>query len=293
MRLAVLSVLAAAALSAADIESEVQHGYADSNGVKIHYVTMGKGPLAVMIHGFPDFWYSWRHQMPELAKTHQVVAIDLRGYNLSDKPTGQESYDIKLLVGDVVTVVKHFKRDKAVIIGHDWGGAVAWFTAMFARDIVDKLIVLNLPHPRGLARELANNQKQQANSAYARKFQEAGAHTAMAAERLASWVRDPESRTKYVEAFKRSDFEAMLHYYKQNYPRAPYKEPATPLPQVKAPVLLIHGLKDEYLLSGALNGTWEWLEKDLTLVNFPDAAHFVQQDAAESVTRAIVAWLNR
>src|SRR5262245_52278849 len=92
-------------------------GFADSSGVKIHYVTAGEGPLVVMIHGFPDYWYTWREQMPALAKHFQVVAIDLRGYNKSDQPEGVENYTVDKLVGDVVAVVTHFKRDKAVIVG--------------------------------------------------------------------------------------------------------------------------------------------------------------------------------
>ena len=101
----------------------MKHGFANSNGVKIHYATLGKGPLVVMIHGFPDYWYTWRHQMEALAEDHQVVAIDMRGYNKSDKPKGVEQYDMKLLIGDVLAVVKHFKQEKATIVGHDWGGA--------------------------------------------------------------------------------------------------------------------------------------------------------------------------
>ncbi len=111
----------------ADVFERVEHGYAVSDGgVKIHYATLGKGPLVVMIHGFPDFWYSWRHQMAALAESFQVVAIDQRGYNLSDKPKGVEQYDMRLLVGDVAAVIRHLGRDKATIVGHDWGGMVAW-----------------------------------------------------------------------------------------------------------------------------------------------------------------------
>src|SRR5258708_10945489 len=120
-----LLILTSAAL-AADIETRVEHGYADSNGVKIHYASLGKGSLIVMIHGFPDFWYTWRNQMAELSSQFQTVAIDMRGYNLSDKPKGVDNYDMRLLVGDVVAVIKHLGRDKAVIAGHDFGGAVAW-----------------------------------------------------------------------------------------------------------------------------------------------------------------------
>ena len=275
----------------ADLHERVKHGFANSSGVKIHYATLGKGPLVVMIHGFPDYWYTWRHQMETLAEDHQVVAIDMRGYNKSDKPKGKEQYDMKFLIGDVLAVVKHFKKEKATIVGHDWGGAVAWGVAMAAPQICDKLIILNLPHMRGLARELANNPQQQKNSAYARRFQLPGAHLALTAKGLSGWVKDPKARAHYIEAFKRSDFEAMLNYYKQNYPQPPYKENTSPIVKVKMPVLMFHGLDDKALLPGALNDTWQWLEKDLTLVTIPGADHFVQQDAAQKVSRTMKLWL--
>jgi epoxide hydrolase 4 len=277
----------------ADFDSSVKHDYANSNGVKIHYASLGQGPLVVMIHGFPDFWYTWRDQMQALSANYQVVAIDQRGYNLSDKPKGVENYDMKFLVGDVAAVIKHLGKDKAIIVGHDWGGIVAWTFAMALPQMTDKLIILNLPHPRGLSRELANNPQQQKNSAYARNFQKEGAEKQLTAERLAGWVKDPKAREKYIEAFRRSDFEAMLNYYKQNYPREPYKEDTSPVVKVKMPVLLIHGLEDTALLAGALNNTWEWVEKDLTLVTIPGASHFVQQDASELVTKSIKMWLAR
>jgi pimeloyl-ACP methyl ester carboxylesterase len=276
---------------AADFETQVKHGYADSNGVKIHYATAGSGPLVVMIHGFPDFWYTWRHQMEGLADKFQVVAIDQRGYNLSDKPKGVENYDMRLLVGDVLAVIHHFGQQRAIIVGHDWGGAVAWTTAMYAPDAVDRLIILNLPHLRGLARELANNPQQQKNSQYARDFQKPDAASKLTPEALTFWVTDESSKPKYIEAFKNSDFEAMLNYYKRNYPKEPYKEDTSPVVKVKAPVLMIHGLKDWALLPGALNNTWEWLEQDLTLITLPNAGHFVQQDAADQVTKAMRLWL--
>ena len=289
------------ALSAdSDLDKRVEHGYADSGGVKIHYASLGpkkgdksKAPLIVMIHGFPDFWYSWRDQMEALSDTYQVVAIDQRGYNLSDKPKGVENYDVRLLVGDVAAVIKHLGRDKAIVVGHDWGGLVAWSIAMALPDMVDKLIILNLPHPRGIGRELATNPDQQKNSAYARNFQKEDAASKLKAEALAMWVKDPKAREKYIEAFKRSDFEAMLNYYKRNYPREPYAEDPSPVVKVKAPVLMIHGLKDTALNARGLNNTWEWLEKDLTLVTIPGAGHFVQQDASELVTRSIKMWLAR
>jgi epoxide hydrolase 4 len=267
-----------------------QDGFVDSGGVKIHYVTLGKGPLVVMLHGFPDYWYTWRDQMPVLAKTHQVVAIDLRGYNKSEQPAGVENYAIDKLVGDVDTVVKHFKRDKAIIVGHDWGGFIAWSFAMTRPERTDRLIVLNLPHPKGLMRELASNPQQQKNSAYARGFQAENAHKALTPEILAFWVKEPEARKHYIEAFKRSSMEGMLNYYKANYPREPYKDDRD-FPKVKCPVLMIHGLDDPYLLPAALNGTWQWLEKDLTLVTVPKAGHFVHRDATELVNQTMQRWL--
>ena len=280
-------------IAAAELDQRVEHGYADSNGVKVHYATLGSGPLIVMIHGFPDFWYSWRDQMEVLSDSYQTVAIDQRGYNLSDKPKGVENYSMSLLAGDVIAVIKHFGKDNAIVVGHDWGGAVAWTLALSRPEIVDKLIILNLPHPRGLARELANNPEQQKNSEYARNFQKDGFHKNLSPDGLAGWIKDPKAREKYIEAFERSDFEAMLNYYKRNYPREPYTENNSPVVKAKMPVLMIHGLADTALLPGALNDTWQWLESDLTLVTIPGAGHFVQQDASDMVTRSIKMWLKR
>ena len=292
-QLVVLLVLGLSATAGSDdsLHDRVRHAHADSNGVKIHYVTLGKGPLVVMIHGFPDYWYTWRHQMAALADSFRVVAIDMRGYNRSDKPKGVEQYDIKLLVGDVAAVIKHVGAKQATIVGHDWGGMVAWQFAMALPRQCSRLVILNLPHPRGLSRELANNPQQQKNSAYARAFQLPGAHKALSAEGLSGWVKNKTARAKYVEAFKRSDFEAMLNYYKKNYPRMPYKEDTSPVVRVQAPVLMFHGLNDRALLPAALNGTWKWVEKDLTLVTVPGAGHFVQQDASELVSRTMKMWL--
>lgn len=268
------------------------HGYADSSGVKIHYVTVGEGPLVVLIHGFPDYWYSWREQMPALAKHFQVVAIDMRGFNKSGQPEGVENYTLDKLVGDIEAVVRHFDREKAVIVGHDWGGMVAWTFAMQKPEMTERLVILNLPHPNGLMRELKTNPEQQKNAQYARNFQEPDAAKQVMPGMLAFWVKDKKAREKYIEAFKRSSVEGMLNYYKANYPRPPYEDiPEQDLPRVKCPVLMFHGLKDTALLPGALNDTWNWIDNELTLITIPGANHFVQQDAAETVTRNMVCWL--
>lgn len=275
------------------IERQVSHGYATNGGVRIHYAALGKGPLVVMIHGFPDYWLTWRHLMEALSTDHEVVALDQRGYNLSDRPKGVEQYDMALLVSDVAAVIRARGRERAIVVGHDWGGAVAWSFAMRHPEMTEKLVILNLPHPRGLGRELAHNPRQQAASAYARAFQQEGSHTNLTAEGLTFWITDASAKPRYVEAFRRSDFEAMLNYYQRNYPREPYAEDPSPLVKVQCPVLMIHGLKDTALLSPALNGNWDFVEQDLTLVTIPNAGHFVQQDAPDLVARSIRSWLTR
>ena len=285
----------------ADLFETVEHKYASHGDVKLHYVAIGdeSDPLVVMIHGFPDFWYTWRSQMAALQSDYRVVAVDLRGYNLSDKPEGVESYVMPLLVGDIQAVIASEERESAVVVGHDWGGAIAWNIAMTVPDAVDLLVILNLPHPAGLAREIANNPEQQKNSTYAFEFQKPDAHLGLTSQRLSGWVKDEDARKKYIEAFDQSSFESMLNYYKANYPRprADSAEQQGLLPEeitkVKCPVLMFHGLDDQALLPGALNDTWNWLEKDLTLVTIPGADHFVQQARPEMINEVLVDWLGR
>lgn len=267
-----------------------QSGFVDSGGVKLHFVAAGEGPLLVLLHGFPDYHYTWRDQMPALSKHFRVVALDLRGYNRSDKPEGVDQYKLDKLVADVAAVLDHFKQKKMVLVGHDWGGLIAWAFATQHPDKVDRLVILNLPHPNGLTRELANNPEQQKNSQYAREFQKPEAARVVRPELLVMWVKEPEARQEYLEAMKRSSIEGMLNYYKANYPREPYQA-GPPLPPVQCPVLMIHGLDDKYLLPGALNDTWKWVEKDLTLITVPGAGHFVHRDKPEFVTRKMLAWL--
>jgi pimeloyl-ACP methyl ester carboxylesterase len=293
--LLIAALLSTGSAWAQDVWSQVEHRYADSKGVQIHYATLGKGPLVVMIHGFPDFWYSWRKQMRVLADSnYRVAAVDLRGYNASDKPKGVESYAMPLLIEDIAAVIGAEGAKSAIVVGHDWGGVIAWNVAMQRPQLVDLLVICNLPHPAGIARELANNPQQRQNSAYALNFQKPDAHKQLSPERLASWVTDATALPRYIDAFGDSDFEAMLNYYKANYPKpdAPAAAPRE-FPKVKSPVLLFHGLKDQALLPGALNGTWEWVEKDLTIITIPESGHFVQQDAAAQVSTTLLDWLQR
>lgn len=301
MLLVVASLAMVLSVQAQTLFDQVEDRFVDNKGVKIHYVVTGQaqGPMVLLVHGFPDFWYTWRHQMSALSDRFRVVAVDMRGYNQSDKPKGVENYAMPLLVSDLAAVIAAEKREHAIVVGHDWGGAVSWNLAMHRPDLVELLVILNLPHPNGLAREMRNNPEQQKNSQYAFNFQEPNAHQALTAEGLAAWVADDSARGRYVEAFRQSDFDGMLNYYRANYPRPPAAQPEgvtapTPsAPQVKMPVLMFHGLNDQALLPGALNDTWKWLEADLTLMTIPGAGHFVQQDAAEQVSATLRDWLLR
>ena len=130
-----------------------QHREIITNGLRMHYVIQGTGPLIVLLHGFPEFWYSWRFQIPFLAEHgYTVVAPDLRGYNDTEKPPS--GYNVSTLLRDIVGLIRSLEYEKAIIVGHDWGGALAWSFAMRYPQMTERLVVLNAPHPWAFFREL-------------------------------------------------------------------------------------------------------------------------------------------
>jgi pimeloyl-ACP methyl ester carboxylesterase len=275
----------------------VEDKYAQNGDVKIHYVASGKGPLVVMIHGYPDYSGSWDLLRPVLDDSYRVVALDTRGYNLSSQPEGVENYEMPKLIADVDAVIRSEGYEKATVIGHDWGGSIAWMFAFYYPQRLDNLIVLSTPHPSLFMREMRTNPAQQASSQYARNFQQPGSEANMTAERLALRVQDPAMHAKYVEAFKRSSFSAMMNYYRANYPKTVGPDATRPflpdpVPQIEVPLLVIHGMKDTALLSAGHSGTWDQASKDSTLMMVPNAGHFVQHDAAPLVNSTIRNWLD-
>ena len=272
----------------------VEHGFVQNGDVRLHYVTVGQGPLLIMLHGYPDFWYGWRYQIEEFAQDFRVVVPDLRGYNRSDKPEGVEAYLTSRLVSDVAAVIRHFGEDQTILMGTDWGGFIAWHVAMERPELVERLIIINRSHPRGHERELTHNPEQRENSRYSRNFLEEDSHLRLSPERLARrHADDPALRERYEEAFERSSLEAMMNYYRANYPRPPYSEDTSPVIKVMCPVLIIHGLEDTAHVPATLNSTWAWLESDLTMVTVPEAGHRSHIDRPDFVNRAIRAWLFR
>lgn len=271
----------------------VTHHRAVHDGVGIHYATLGEGPLLVMIHGWPDCWYTWRRQMPVLATRYRVAAMDLRGYNLSDQPQGGEAYRMRTLLGDVEAVIADQGAERAIIMAHDWGGMIAWMLAMHRPARVAGLVICNLPHPWCLVRELARGGPQHAASAYARRFQGADSHRRLDVETLLGILPAAAPREAYREAFERSDLAAMMHYYRENFAREPYALPAGAPAPVTCPVLMFHGLDDPALLPDTLNDTWRHVAAPLTLVTVPGAAHWVQEEAWARVNATTLDWLAR
>ncbi|MFZ6656911.1 alpha/beta fold hydrolase [Undibacterium sp. TJN19] len=257
-------------------EAMVEHHYVHNGEVRIHYAVAGEGPLLVLLHGFPDYWLGWWQVMADLCIDHRVLAMDLRGYNLSDQPADVQAYSPSDLVGDVCTVIAHQGAKNATVIGHDWGGFLAWHTAMDAPDFVNRLVVLNMPHPWAIARELATNDQQRVASEYVGLFRKPLSHTQISLSRLGAWVTDPVYKIRHDQAMTASSLEAMLHYYRLNWPIEPYQPRTDTPPAVQVPTLLIHGLADSYALPAGLNDVWQWVDNKVTIQTLPRAGHFMQ-----------------
>jgi len=272
------------------------HRYAVVNGVRLHYVEAGSGPLVLLLHGFPEFWYSWRHQIPALAAAgFRVLAPDLRGYNLSDKPAGVAAYRLELLLEDLIELIRHAGEENAVLVGHDWGGVLAWHLAMYHPHIVNKLIVLNAPHPAAYWREL-RSWEQLRKSWYVLFFQVPGLpEQVLGAGDFDALDRMLRRNTVHAEAFTREDVRlykqalarpgaltAALNYYRAL--RYPKERGSQDTIAIQAPTLLLWGEQDSYLTSRLTEGLNAWVP-DLRVVRFPDASHFVQNDVPERVNR--------
>jgi pimeloyl-ACP methyl ester carboxylesterase len=285
----------------------LHHGYADVNGVRLHYVTAGTGKLILFLHGFPEFWYAWKDQLIEFAATHQAVAPDLRGYNLSSKPAEVEQYEVPLLVEDVRALAEHFGHDRFILVGHDWGGAVAWATALYHPERIEKLVIINAPHPGIFGRELRSNPAQQQASQYMLLFRSPQAEAFLSAKQYAYLVEavlgprlrrgyfTEEDRAAYLAAWSQPGaLTGGLNYYRAARvgPPSSAAEPPIALPSdlpsltVKVPTLVIWGEKDIHLLAGNLEGL-EGFVPDLTVLRIPDGTHWVVHEKPAVINAAI------
>ena len=271
----------------------MRDGYAELAEVRLHYVEVGEGPLVVLLHGFPEFWYSWRNQLEPLAAAgFRVVAPDMRGYNLSSKPAGAAAYDLERLAGDVRDLVVERGETSARIAGHDWGGAVAWGAAMYHPEVVERLAILNAPHPRRFL-EGVRDPRQFARSWYFLLF---------ALPWLAERIGPASFRRAFANdaapgAFSAADVERYEEAWAQpgaltgglNYYRALFREPpwaaARRLRRIEAPTLVIWGERDRYLRPQLAEPTRADVP-DQRVVRL-DTSHWVQHDAPERVTQLL------
>jgi epoxide hydrolase 4 len=275
------------------LESTWQHEYIISNGLRLHYVTQGEGALMLMLHGFPEFWYSWRHQIPEFAKDYKVVALDLRGYNDSDKPKSQSAYTMSEFIKDIEGVIKGLGYDECILVGHDWGGAIAWNFAYTHPEMVERLIVLNIPHPAKFAEGFRTPQ-QLLKSSYMFLFQlpvlpemliQMGDYQAienafkgMAVNKSAFTPEDLE--TYKDAAAKRGALTATLNYYRNAIQHFSLFNKNWGV--LNVPTLMIWGEKDTALGRELTYGTAAYVNS-FQIKYIPDASHWVQQEKPELV----------
>jgi len=278
------------------------HGYINTNGLQLHYVTQGEGPLMLMLHGFPEFWYSWRHQIPVFAQNYQVVALDLRGYNDSDKPEAQSAYVMSEFIQDVEGVIRGLGYTTCTLVAHDWGGAIAWNFAYAHPDMVEKLIILNLPHPAKLTEGLRTPQ-QLLRSAYMFWFQipnwpelqlrkdnyaAIGAIFSGTAFNKNAFT-DTDINAYQDAAAKPGALTAMLNYYRNIFPQITFGKNWDIL---SVPTLIIWGEQDTALGKELTYGTEAYV-KNLQIKYVSDSGHWVQQEQPEIVTRYMKEFLYR
>ncbi len=290
------------------------HQYALLNDVRLHYVSSGKGKLILFIHGFPEFWYEWKDQLVEFGQDYQAVALDMRGYNLSSKPENVEQYQMKYLVEDLRALAEHLGHKKFILVGHDWGGAVAWAFSLVYPELLEKLIIINAPHPAVFERELRQNPAQQQASQYMLMFRSPKAEDILSADNYSELYKTvleeglkqghftEEDRRAYLEAWSQPGaLTGGLNYYRASrVAPASIKDgqssekPATDPSRfiVKTPTLVIWGEKDQALLTGNLQGLEQFIP-DLTVKRISDGSHWVIHEKPTLINAYIREFITR
>lgn len=306
MRVISLGVLLLMSLAVAP--PPIEHAYADVNGVRLHYATSGSGPLMIFLHGFPEFWYAWKNQLEEFGKDHLAVAPDMRGYNLSSKPAGVDEYRMPLLVEDIRALSARLGAGptrKFVLVGHDWGGVVAWSYAAAHPDTLEKLVIVNAPHPGVFGRLLREDPAQQKASAYMLMFRSPAGEQTLTANNHQMLVDIVLGRGLESGAFTAADKQAYLDAWSQpgaitgglNYYRASQVGPPSGQadaaaasggggPMINVPTLVIWGEKDTALLTSNLVGLDRFVPQ-LKIARIPEGTHWVVHEKPAEVNRAI------
>ncbi len=286
-------------------QDNMEEGFAHVNNVELHYVSQGQGKLAILLHGFPEYWYSWRHQIPYLGKKFHVVAPDLRGYNTSDKPEKIKSYFIEELGKDVIGLIKYFGADKATIISHDWGGVIAWDLAAYYPEFVDKLVVMNAPHPRAFIREIVKNPRQLLSSWYVfmmqiPRFPEwyIKRNDYRQIENVFSdWVfREDTFTSEDIRKFKEAisqpgSLSAAINYYRAMLRNSKGYKRIKEFPDIKVPTLLIWAERDRALTNDLTYNLKPYFSASLDIKYLPNCSHWVQQEQPELVNKYLEEFL--
>jgi epoxide hydrolase 4 len=278
--------------------TKLREGYAEVGDMRLHYVEAGNGPLVVLLHGFPEFWYGWRRQIAPLAAAgYHVVAPDLRGYNLSSRPKGIAPYAADRVADDISGLIRELGYESAILVGHDWGGTVAWTTAMNHPEVVERLAILDAAHPRKLQKGLFKP-RQFLRSWYFFFFA-----LPWLPERIARagnfrflrrFLRDArpadtqQELDRYVEAWsQKGTLTGMIDYYRYSVFAPPWKAWAAIKP-ISAPTLVIWGQRDRYLGRTLAEPEHKDVPNLVGVERLPNASHWVHHDEAERVNQLLV-----
>ena len=294
----------------------LQHEFVNVNGIRMHYVTMEDGSsssdfsLIVFLHGFPEFWYSWRHQIPYFAKHFKVVAPDMRGYGETEKPGEISEYRIDKLVRDIIELIHSLGKEKAIIVGNDWGGIIGWSIAMIAPSVVEKLIIMNAPHPALYQKNAFKNLLQMQKSWYVFFFLlQKVPEKVLSSNNFALLKHMFESSIKRKDKFTQSNIENYISSWRKegcagivggiNYYRANLNAEfwenlgeSIPFPKIKTPTLLIWGEDDIFFEKELTENTKEFIEAPFSLKLITGCGHWVQQEAPDEVNQIMHEFLN-
>lgn len=288
----------------------MRHEYAQLDGIRLHYAECGSNDkdLVILLHGFPECWYSWRHQLPVLGELYHVVAPDMRGYNLSDKPSGVKSYRIESLVKDVVGLIKYLDRGKAAIVAHDWGAGVAWALARRHPELVSKLVAMQVPPPAAWRANFTWRQLR--HSWYMFFFQlprlpewRASANDFARVEKMykETSVRPgaftDEDIAVYKEALRQPGaLTGGINYYRANVFRSLFrggvKTHQKDVGRIRVPTLFIYGEQDVAVLPETVRDVGRFVDAPYRELRIPDSGHWVQNEAIEEVNEALLEFLS-
>lgn len=283
-----------------------QHHYVETNRIRLHCVTQGEGDLVILLHGFPEFWYSWRFQIPALARHFKVVVPDLRGYNDSDKPSN--GYDLDTLATDIQGLIESFGYARAHIVGHDWGGTIAWHLAHKFPQSLNRLVVLNAAHPRRFVQEMMSNLDQLRRSWYVLAFQVPGVpewliqqnlkeivHNLFQGQAIRKGAFSKEETQLYQTALEKPGvLSAALSYYRQMMlPWNWLKEWGETLNPVTAPTLVLWGEEDGLLSHKLTEGLDRLIKAPFDVKLIPHCGHWIQQEVPQTVNRELLAFLRQ